>query len=1130
MKNFLKKFSLNLRFILDSTKGTTLVEVMIAGGLASMVSLAVMRINDLSTKGMKKIESDSSLRFYVDNKIRRTLSDSKSCAVSLGNTGLAGANSIFDIVSGPHVDGTDTGAPAGEDLLSIIRFDDKNDNDASNDVYEVVALEGVTPYAIDPTGRTSNWMRSWVVTEIGIAAFVPSTTGSAVGVCNLSVTLTRNEAAATDSTKRRTSFGGLIKKINLPLYCRLDTATNTYIENCMLASSTTEGVWAKKYADNKAYINYTDNLGGLVIIGDNVVDQTATELLPGAPLQVFIDTAFGNNWYNPAYFQGISNAKDSVYSFRDGDWGFTETGVDNSTSCLNFLAYYEDVVAPIDPSETAILPYVRFCRDQIYFRGGLNIQGQLGVNIAPSNLELKYGSLVLGAKSFPLETLDTPLSNSMSLGGDNSIEEANTTILGAGNSTKHTKGSLIMGTSNFQEQGIDSTDSDRWTYIIGSTNSAQRAKVTIIGTNNTVKTKETFILGGISYSQSTGSVLGNEGVYSIGTRNQFYTDLSANEDHSSFAIGSRNYGGTSTSNQINSFMIGRNNLTKHPYTMLLSSSPPAGDDLYFHPSEQEKEMAFFSHGGFRFTRSYDDSEPLSRYSDVFKIEKSGMINQGAVDTNFKYSSDNYIIEDISTKRDDICTDFPFVISCDGAVDFKTDTIVYNPGTHNSSGGGVIFSSMNSELFASSSAIMASYQSIIRDKTSSTDAESHVIIGSREVEVFGRDKYGAYSTSNSSLVAIDSTANSGRWSSAIMGGSGHKAYSFENSVMIGGSGNTATPPDSSEDKTESVNLILGTSNTAGDAGSGSLSGTVMMGGYNNTIKSTKLSMYSSLMISGSGNVMDGSNSSTMASGYLNKMEYCYHCVILGGSENAIDAKFDGSGDPISSNQVNILGGEHITFLGNNDNMTIFGSNVTVEEDVKGSVIFTDYDDKTNSNERPLSVDTDNRLYLRFSNGIYFHTSATSTTQGLFFGIGETDWASLSSEKSKDIIKVFSDDEFMQLFRQLPINRWSYIDIEDVDHMGPFAQDFYRLFGLSEKDTFVETADLSGVALRATQALANRTTASIKDQSLLDKILLKIKSYINKIGSEINSLTLLLNNEKNELDSLEEKLDQLEEKRD
>ncbi|MEE4146653.1 MAG: tail fiber domain-containing protein [Halieaceae bacterium] len=70
--------------------------------------------------------------------------------------------------------------------------------------------------------------------------------------------------------------------------------------------------------------------------------------------------------------------------------------------------------------------------------------------------------------------------------------------------------------------------------------------------------------------------------------------------------------------------------------------------------------------------------------------------------------------------------------------------------------------------------------------------------------------------------------------------------------------------------------------------------------------------------------------------------------------------------------------------------------------------------------------------------------------------------------RDIVAIRQQDVLARVM-QLPISEWSYKDDPDVRHVGPMAQDFYRLFELGGTDSGISSIDTGGVALAAIQGL-------------------------------------------------------------
>ncbi|HLZ89210.1 MAG TPA: tail fiber domain-containing protein, partial [Puia sp.] len=82
-----------------------------------------------------------------------------------------------------------------------------------------------------------------------------------------------------------------------------------------------------------------------------------------------------------------------------------------------------------------------------------------------------------------------------------------------------------------------------------------------------------------------------------------------------------------------------------------------------------------------------------------------------------------------------------------------------------------------------------------------------------------------------------------------------------------------------------------------------------------------------------------------------------------------------------------------------------------------------------------------------------------------------WTNASDRAKKDHFVVVDRDEILDKIRQLPIARWNYKGLEE-QHIGPVAQDFYRLFQVGTDDKTISTIDPSGIALVGVQGLSEK----------------------------------------------------------
>jgi hypothetical protein len=78
-----------------------------------------------------------------------------------------------------------------------------------------------------------------------------------------------------------------------------------------------------------------------------------------------------------------------------------------------------------------------------------------------------------------------------------------------------------------------------------------------------------------------------------------------------------------------------------------------------------------------------------------------------------------------------------------------------------------------------------------------------------------------------------------------------------------------------------------------------------------------------------------------------------------------------------------------------------------------------------------------------------------------------WTNVSDINKKDRFSAVDGEALLEQLQQLDIQQWYYKET-DEKHIGPYAQQFYHLFGLGNgDDKSISTIDPSGIALRAIQ---------------------------------------------------------------
>ena len=170
----------------------------------------------------------------------------------------------------------------------------------------------------------------------------------------------------------------------------------------------------------------------------------------------------------------------------------------------------------------------------------------------------------------------------------------------------------------------------------------------------------------------------------------------------------------------------------------------------------------------------------------------------------------------------------------------------------------------------------------------------------------------------------------------------------------------------------------------------------------------------------------------------------------------------------------------------------------------------------------SSTTVSRLYVNNTTGsVGIGTTTPSLgplvmASGAYVTAGGT-WTNASDRNLKENFTDIDGQDILNKIAELPITKWNYkSESTSTTHIGPMAQDFYRIFNLGGSDTSISTIDPAGLALVGVQTLnaeingvtatgtTSSTTAGI-GQTLLTKILASFEELGVKISQGIASFT-------------------------
>ncbi len=118
----------------------------------------------------------------------------------------------------------------------------------------------------------------------------------------------------------------------------------------------------------------------------------------------------------------------------------------------------------------------------------------------------------------------------------------------------------------------------------------------------------------------------------------------------------------------------------------------------------------------------------------------------------------------------------------------------------------------------------------------------------------------------------------------------------------------------------------------------------------------------------------------------------------------------------------------------------------------------------------------------SQAIQVGTNSTNGN-GAFLTIGGT-WTNTSSRKKKEDFSDINGLELLQKIQKMPVQKWKYKGTNEY-HIGPVAEDFYKLFGLGTDDKGISTVDPAGIALAAIQEQQKIIEQLLKRLEVLEK---------------------------------------------
>ncbi len=1052
--------------LIRNKKALSLVEMMVALGVSSMVSLAIMKLNEDQLKTVNRIVTDSDLRMFVHGELRFALGRANVC-----NANFAGvANVRYSDGINPLT--AQSGGSSGE--LTLI-------NRLAND--------GVTPIPLASTVAPNNLVagNNWRVLEMSMLPYRPSAASYFNGICPIRINLER---------VKNLSYGARTREFTLNLACLMrqpnpiGTPAFVVIDTCVLEEAAKEGFWERHFAGGMAFINYDNNPGGYVSIGQIPKAQGVVDFKPDAPLEIFGKETY---WYFPLNHKAIGIPKNSVYGFLDGatdsQWAITETGPNQTESQLEMLHFNGASVSPIVTHTKTNHNFAR------------------GIRVSYGDVEVPDGSVIVGERlgADP----QTPVFNSIMVGrgkleknnfvmvGDNSVVDASNSMLFGSNILSNVNSAApanwpddnvaTAGTFGFG-RNIDLLAPN--TFGMGAEISANRVDSVLIG-----RGVQTGAPG-----NPTGHVMGYEGD----------ADRLSNNVNQVLSLGIASYNPATTYNFEElvydpDFRVYMCKLTTCPAATPLANSTTWETFTGTFVIGQEIDT-LASLGSYVFGRG-NISGMRSTYIGQFlgfppTLDRSMAIGVGVPED---------LGEDLGIER--------LGVKVPGAIIFSIQNIA-NDAFINlfriSPTQGLVFGNSASAA-TPGNVILAGSNNLIEPPE---DTRNTVILGGHNINLQGAPdpalervvSFGGHHNSvdggmNISLLNSVNAFMRESFHSTMMGGYNNSLEQSASSFMIGGRDNRIIV-DAGSTGHGSAGTVGGIGNTIRRQATSAYASNFIIGGMSNT--SFHDEARRTMIIGGNQNQLGGGTQNqnvTVIGGALNNIYSAPDSVFL-LMNNSPEAVMPGSFIDTHSGGNVVLGGYGIHIHNSTMDSTYFGSMIS-HANALGGIYLADHATAPSAWQ---GLPEAPEIVFRFKNGYEFLLSA---------GVGQRlphvgPWEPVSSKKLKTNVEALDDEVMLSKLRELEIYRYHYISEkrlnpsgQRVSFLGPMAQDFYQAFKVGSDDVSIGEMSIAGVGLKMAQALVrrmDRIEAKLNQQhSLLDKLKAYISYYGEKLIELKNSLT-------------------------
>jgi len=117
---------------------------------------------------------------------------------------------------------------------------------------------------------------------------------------------------------------------------------------------------------------------------------------------------------------------------------------------------------------------------------------------------------------------------------------------------------------------------------------------------------------------------------------------------------------------------------------------------------------------------------------------------------------------------------------------------------------------------------------------------------------------------------------------------------------------------------------------------------------------------------------------------------------------------------------------------------------------------------------------------------------SNGNGAYLSAGGT-WANASSRELKEDFAQLDGEEVLDKLKSLLVCMWRYKGTNEY-HIGPMAEDFYKIFGTGTDDKHLSSSDVSGVALIAIKELIRKIETQQEEIKLLENRVAELEQLL------------------------------------